>query len=167
VAGNQQQAGQRGGFEKIFMKKIASFTVNHEILERGIYVSRRDGDITTFDLRMRKPYVDDLLTDIEMHSLEHLWATALRNGKNGSHVIYAGPMGCATGFYVLYRGLSDATCIQDITAALQAALTITEMPGNSTIECGNNRTLDLAKGQNLAKEYLAVIEGKSRPDVYE
>ena len=146
--------------------RITSFTINHETLCRGIYVSRRDGDITTFDLRMRKPYAEPGLSDVEMHSLEHLLATELRNGPYGSNVIYVGPMGCATGFYVLFRDLSDDAAVWDIIRAFRKIIQATKMPGNSRPECGNCRTLSLAAGKAVAAEYLAVILSKGEPDEY-
>ena len=76
------------------MKKITSFTVDHTKLEPGIYVSRTDGDITTYDLRMRKPNTGDLISNAAMHSLEHMFATLVRNSERADSVIYFGPMGC-------------------------------------------------------------------------
>ena len=147
--------------------KIASFTINHETLERGIYVSRRDGDITTFDLRMRRPYAEPVLTGVEMHSLEHLLASELRNGPYGQNVIYVGPMGCATGFYVLFRNMADDAAVWDIIRAFRKIIQAVVVPGNSRAECGNNRTLDLSVGKSVAAEYLGVIISKGEPDVYD
>ena len=146
--------------------KIASFTINHEVLQRGLYVSRRDGDITTFDLRCRKPYAEPVLTDVETHSLEHLLATELRNGPYGQSVVYVGPMGCATGFYVLFREVSDDTAVWTIVRAFRKITESSVMPGNSKVECGNCLTLDLAAGKRVAAEYLAVIKSKGEPDEY-
>lgn len=84
------------------MERIASFTVDHNHLCPGLYYSRRDGDIVTFDLRFKKPNTGDLLTNAEMHSAEHLIATLLRNSAHKEAVIYFGPMGCQTGFYFLF-----------------------------------------------------------------
>ena len=84
------------------MERIASFTVDHNRLCPGLYYSRRDGDIVTFDLRFKKPNTGDLLTNAEMHSAEHLIATLLRNSSHKEAVIYFGPMGCQTGFYFLF-----------------------------------------------------------------
>ena len=80
------------------MEKIASFTVDHTKLKEGVYVSRLDGDIVTYDLRMRKPNTGDLLSNAVMHSFEHMFATLVRNSSMGERVIYFGPMGCQTGF---------------------------------------------------------------------
>ena len=84
------------------MERIASFTVDHTTLLPGLYLSRRDGDIITFDLRFKKPNTGDLLSNSEMHSAEHLIATLLRNSAEKDAVIYFGPMGCQTGFYFLF-----------------------------------------------------------------
>ena len=91
------------------MERIASFTVNHDVLVPGLYLSRRDGDVTTFDLRFKKPNTGDLLTNAQMHSVEHIIATLLRNSPEKDAVIYFGPMGCQTGFYFLFdsRRLTD------------------------------------------------------------
>jgi len=148
------------------MKKIDSFTVNHQTMTTGLYVSRLDGDITTLDLRMRRPYIEDGLTHIEMHSLEHLLATALRNGTHANHVVYVGPMGCATGFYVLYQGLTKSEMLTDLIDAFKTVTTMDTMPGDSPIECGNNRTLDVGTGKDLASKYWAIIKDKVHFDNY-
>ena len=95
------------------MERIASFTVNHDVLTPGLYLSRRDGSVTTFDLRFKKPNTGDLLTNAQMHSVEHIIATALRNSPQKDAVIYFGPMGCQTGFYFLFdsQRLTDAQAI--------------------------------------------------------
>ena len=85
------------------MKTIASFTVNHDTLEKGVYVSRIDGDVITYDIRMKKPNGGDYLTNGALHTFEHLFATYARNSAWTDQVIYVGPMGCRTGFYLLLR----------------------------------------------------------------
>ena len=130
------------------MKKIASFTIDHLTHEPGIYLSRQDGDIYTYDVRFCKPYFHPLLSNAQLHSLEHIFATLLRNGKNADKVIYVGPMGCQTGFYVLYRDLPLLEATEDIVSAFKAVLEFDgEMPGNSQRECGycHNLSLDEAK----------------------
>ena len=84
------------------MEQIASFTIDHNRLQPGMYLARRDGDIVTLDLRFKKPNMGDLLSNSELHSTEHLMATALRNGEAKEAVIYFGPMGCQTGFFFLF-----------------------------------------------------------------
>ena len=87
------------------MRRIASFSVDHRKIKEGVYISRIDGDITTYDLRMRIPNSGDLISNSAMHSLEHMFATVVRNSEQGEDVIYFGPMGCQTGFYLLLRSL--------------------------------------------------------------
>ena len=86
------------------MERIASFQVDHNKLVPGLYLSRRDGKVTTFDLRFKKPNTGDLLSNAEMHSVEHIIATLLRNSPQKDAVVYFGPMGCQTGFYFLFDG---------------------------------------------------------------
>ena len=85
------------------MKKIASFTINHDLLQPGMYISRIDGDCVTYDLRMKVPNAGDYLDQKGLHTLEHLLATYLRNSDRSDSVIYTGPMGCRTGFYLVMR----------------------------------------------------------------
>ena len=140
------------------MEKIESFKIDHLNHPAGIYLSRRDGDICTYDVRICKPYADELLTNAEMHSLEHLLATVLRNGAHGAEVIYVGPMGCPTGFYVLYRGLGQNEAERDILAAFRYVADYDgEMPGNSKAECGNCLNLSVAAARRAATTFLERI----------
>lgn len=140
------------------MEKIESFKIDHLNHPAGIYLSRRDGDICTYDVRICKPYADELLTNAEMHSLEHLLATVLRNGAHGAEVIYVGPMGCQTGFYVLYRGLGQNEAERDILAAFRYVADYDgEMPGNSKAECGNFLNLSVAAARRAAITFLERI----------
>ena len=93
------------------MERIASFTVNHNTLQRGIYTSRIDGDITTYDIRMKLPNGGDYLETPAMHTIEHLFATFVRNSNFKDEIIYFGPMGCRTGFYFLVRKVSPEDVI--------------------------------------------------------
>ena len=137
------------------MEKIESFKIDHLNHPAGIYLSRRDGDICTYDVRICKPYADELLTNAEMHSLEHLLATVLRNGAHGAEVIYVGPMGCQTGFYVLYRGLGQNEAERDILAAFRYVADYDgEMPGNSKAECGNCLNLSVAAARRMIRELI-------------
>lgn len=140
------------------MEKIASFTVDHRFLKEWIYISRIDGDITTYDLRMRKPNTGDLIDNATMHSLEHMFATVIRNSGIKDSVIYFGPMGCQTGFYLLIRNADNKVVVSEIKKALgQIAEFDGEMPGASEIECGNYRNLDVALAKSEAKRYLDKI----------
>ena len=146
--------------------KIKSFTINHLKLNKGIYISNKNDDITTLDLRIRTPYKSTVLTTVEIHSLEHLFATTLRSGKHKNCVIYCGPMGCATGFYVLFRNLNDKDMLEYIKISLAAVIVLSTMPGDNKIECGDNRTLSLEKGKTIAVEYLQLIKDKLEFDSY-
>ena len=142
------------------MERIASFTVDHNKLRPGLYLSRRDGDIVTFDLRFKKPNTGDLLTNAQMHSAEHLIATLLRNSQDKEAVIYFGPMGCQTGFYFLFdnRLLSCEGAIALLQQVFTAAGDYTgEMPGKSPAECGNYINLDLETGKAVCKWYAELI----------
>ena len=96
------------------MEKITSFQVDHRKINPGMYISRIDGDITTFDLRVKKPNAGDYMSHIEMHTTEHMIATFVRNSEIGPNVIYFGPMGCRTGFYLLTRDLSPADVLAQV-----------------------------------------------------
>ena len=140
------------------IKKITSFTVDHTKLREGMYISRVDGDVTTFDLRTRVPNTGDYMDYSTMHTFEHLFATYIRNGEIGENVIYFGPMGCQTGFYLLTRDLAPETVRNATVSALCQIVAHTgEVFGNSAVECGNHKTLDLKAGQTEAERYLAVL----------
>ena len=142
------------------MERIASFTVDHNKLVPGLYYSRRDGDIVTFDLRFKKPNTGDLLTNAQMHSAEHLIATLLRNSQDKEAVIYFDPMGCQTGFYFLFdnRLISCEGAIALLQQVFTAAGDYTgEMPGKSPAECGNYINLDLETGKAVCKWYAELI----------
>lgn len=143
------------------MEKIASFQVDHTRLVPGMYLSRRDGEITTYDLRFKKPNTGDLLSNAEMHSIEHLIATLLRNGKNRAAIIYFGPMGCQTGFYLLTdnRKLKDEEALRLVQETFLAAAEYEgEMPGKSEKECGNYINLDLALAKAQCAFYSQIIK---------
>lgn len=142
------------------MERIASFQVDHTRLLPGLYLSRCDGNVHTFDLRFKKPNTGDLLTNSQMHSVEHLLATLLRNAPEKESVIYFGPMGCQTGFYFLFDSLtlSDAQAIGLLQRAFaQAAAYDGPMPGASAEECGNYRNLDLQAGREACAWYADLI----------
>ena len=144
------------------MDRIASFSVNHDVLVPGMYLSRRDGDIIAFDLRFKKPNTGDLLTNSEMHSVEHVMATLLRNSPEKDAVVYFGPMGCQTGFYFLFDGtrLSNREAIALLQRTFaQGAAYPGPMPGNSTRECGNCRNLDMEAARRCCAFYTELIAG--------
>ena len=142
------------------MERISSFTVDHTTLLPGLYLSRRDGDIITFDLRFKRPNTGDLLSNSEMHSTEHLIATLLRNSAGKDAVIYFGPMGCQTGFYFLFdnRLLSCEGAIDLLKEVFAAAADFEgEMPGKSPAECGNYINLDVEAGRRVCRFYADLI----------
>ena len=148
--------------------RIASFSINHDKLLPGLYVSRIDGDVTTYDMRHRRPNTGDLMDNATMHSLEHMFATLIRNGVLADQVIYFGPMGCQTGFYLLVRNADNETVLSVVRETMQAILDY-EGPvfGASARECGNyiNLNLDLAKAE--AKRYLAELNARPVTFTYE
>ena len=148
-------------------KKIASFTVNHDTLTEGVYVSRIDGDITTYDMRTRVPNGGDYMDNLTMHSLEHMFATYVRSSKIGERVIYFGPMGCQTGFYLLVREADNSETLEVILDTLQKIVDHTgEMFGNTRRECGNYRNLDLDAAKREARRMLDHLTTHENTFVY-
>lgn len=146
------------------MKKITSFTIDHIKLVPGVYVSRKDplGSemITTFDLRMTSPNDEPVMNTAEMHTIEHLAATFLRNhNEYGSKIIYFGPMGCRTGFYLLLSGDYESKDIVPLMIELfQFIATFDdEVPGASAKDCGNYLDMNLPMARFLAKKYLKEV----------
>ena len=141
------------------MKTIASFTVNHDTLQKGMYVSRIDGDVVTYDIRMKVPNQGDYLSNGAMHTFEHLFATCARNGQWADQVLYVGPMGCRTGFYFLSRGLTDAQVLMLLREAMAFTAAFDgEVPGVSAEVCGNYREHDLPRAREDAARMLAVLQ---------
>jgi S-ribosylhomocysteine lyase len=150
------------------MERIASFTVNHDKITEGIYISRIDGDITTYDMRMRKPNMGDYIDNLTIHSLEHMFATYVRNSEIGNKVIYFGPMGCQTGFYLLIRDENDNKTLEVIKDVLTKIINHNgEIFGNTREECGNYRNLNLEAAQIEAKRYLDILNSKEVTFKYE
>ncbi|WP_286333667.1 S-ribosylhomocysteine lyase [Duncaniella freteri] len=144
------------------MEKIASFTIDHERLLRGIYVSRRDttpaGDtVTTFDIRMTEPNREPALTPESLHAMEHLAATYLRNRPDWrDRVVYWGPMGCCTGYYLLMQGaLEPCDILQLMRDTMDYVASFNgEVPGATSRDCGNYSFMDLAEAKRNARRYL-------------
>ena len=144
------------------VKKIASFTVDHDKLTEGIYVSRIDGDVTTYDLRTRVPNAGDYMDNLTMHSIEHMFATYVRSSAIGERVIYFGPMGCQTGFYLLVRDADNEQVLRVVKDVLRSIISHSgEMFGAVRRECGNYRNLDLPTAKAEAERYLAILDGAS------
>lgn len=141
-------------------KKIASFTIDHNKLNPGIYVSRIDGDIVTYDLRTRKPNMGDYMDNITMHSVEHMIATYIRSSKIGQNIIYFGPMGCQTGFYLLVRNGDNETVLSVLKDVLERVIDHEgDVFGASQIECGNYKNLDIVSAKAECKRYLDILNG--------
>ena len=145
------------------MKRITSFSVDHDYIGEGMYISRIDGDIITYDLRTRKPNLGDYMDNITMHSVEHMFATYVRNSEIGDNVIYFGPMGCRTGFYLLVRDEQPERVAQIVRKTLEKIIAHDgEMFGNTRKECGNYRELSLDAAKAEAKRFLRFVpEGKT------
>ena len=143
------------------MKKITSFTINHLLLQPGVYVSRKDPVggtvVTTFDLRLTSPNEEPVMNTAEMHTIEHLAATFLRNHKDyGSKTVYFGPMGCRTGFYLLLNGDYESRDIVPLMIEMWEFIRDFEgdVPGASARDCGNYLDMNLPMAKYLAKRYL-------------
>lgn len=146
------------------MKQIASFTINHLKLLPGIYVSRKDKigaeTLTTFDIRMTRPNFEPVMNTAEIHTIEHLAATFLRNHREyAEKTVYFGPMGCRTGFYVIFAGDLSS---RDIVPVMTEMFTFIrdfkgEIPGNSAIECGNHLDMNLPMAKYLAGKFLDTV----------
>ncbi|MBQ7383803.1 MAG: S-ribosylhomocysteine lyase [Clostridia bacterium] len=149
------------------MERIQSFCVDHDYISEGIYISRIDGDITTYDMRTRKPNCGDYMDNITMHSLEHMFATYIRNSDIGANVIYFGPMGCRTGFYLLVRDETPTRVLDEVILALDKISEHQgEVFGASRKECGNYLELSKDAARAEAKRYLGVLKGKKNDFVY-
>ena len=153
------------------MEKIASFTIDHIKLQPGVYVSRKDhiGDavITTFDLRMTSPNEEPVMNTAEMHTIEHLAATFLRNHKEyGTKTVYFGPMGCRTGFYLLLAGDYESLDIVDLMVEMFTFIRDFkgEVPGASAKDCGNYLDMNLGMANYLAKKYLDEVLIDIKPE---
>ncbi|MBR2635135.1 MAG: S-ribosylhomocysteine lyase [Clostridia bacterium] len=137
------------------MNPIKSFTVDHDKLLPGLYISREDGDATTYDLRTRRPNSGDYMDNLTMHSVEHLFATFIRNGEYADRILYFGPMGCQTGFYLIVRSLSPEKVKKEIFRVLQEILLYQgPMPGGTRKECGNFANLSMEAGKSECRRYL-------------
>ena len=149
------------------MQKIASFTIDHDLLNEGIYVSRIDGDITTYDLRTRVPNAGDYMDNLTMHSVEHMFATYVRSSAIGERIIYFGPMGCQTGFYLLVRDAENAEVLRVVIDVLNKIINHEgEMFGAVKKECGNYKNLDLNMAKSECKRYLDILLNKENDFKY-
>ena len=144
------------------MERIKSFEINHNILMPGFYNSRVDGDIITYDMRTRRPNMGDYMSNSAMHSVEHMFATCVRNSDISDNVVYFGPMGCQTGFYLVVRN-EEPKKVFEITKQLLKQILEYEGPvfGASAIECGHYENLSLDEAKIECQKYLEVLEAQT------
>lgn len=141
------------------MERIKSFEIDHTTLKPGLYTSRIDGDVTTYDLRFVRPNTPPYLEPPVMHTIEHLFATFVRNSVWKDRIIYFGPMGCRTGFYFLVREIPPRNVISLTRDALSFIAGFEgTVPGTSPEECGNYREHDLAGARREAKTMLERVK---------
>ena len=149
------------------MERIRSFCVNHDYITEGIYISRIDGDITTFDMRTRVPNAGDYMDNSTMHTLEHMFATYVRASKISDRVIYFGPMGCQTGFYLLVRDAENGEVLEVVIDVLKKIIAHDgEMFGAVRRECGNYKNLDLKAAKAECERYLKTLLSKENDFKY-
>ena len=140
------------------MEKIPSFQKNHDALSVGLYAQTDANGVTTFDLRMKKPNAGDYISPKALHTVEHLMATALRNSRAKENIIYFGPMGCRTGFYLLTVSMTYGEVLALLKESIPVALALDEIPGSRREECGNYLEHDLDGAKEELRAYLAVLE---------
>ena len=140
------------------MEKIPSFQKNHDALSVGLYAQTDANGVTTFDLRMKKPNAGDYISPKALHTVEHLMATALRNSRAKENIIYFGPMGCRTGFYLLTVRMTYGEVLALLKESIPVALALDEIPGSKREECGNYLEHDLDGAKAELRAYLAVLE---------
>jgi S-ribosylhomocysteine lyase len=140
------------------VNRIASFSVDHDFIVPGVYISRIDGDVVTYDLRTRVPNAGDYMDNLTMHSVEHMFATYVRNSALSDKVIYFGPMGCQTGFYLLVRDEKPESVYDLVIETLGKIVAHEgEIFGKARRECGNFENLDITAAKREAERYLKVL----------
>ena len=150
------------------MERISSFSIDHDKLQKGMYISRTDfDDIITYDIRMKRPNMDDYVPNGAAHTFEHLFATYVRNSRIKDHVVYAGPMGCRTGFYFLTKNLPHVDALDVTREAMAFILSFTgDIPGATAVECGNYREQDLEGAKTIAADMLDVLKDWTEDDMH-
>lgn len=137
------------------MERITSFSVDHTKLTKGIYISRLDGELTTYDIRMTSPNLEPALDPRAAHTIEHIGATLLRNSCYSDKIVYFGPMGCMTGFYLITKKLDLTQVIELVREVFsQIALWSQEIPGAKIEECGNYSFMDLSKAKDASLYFI-------------
>ena len=137
------------------MERITSFSVDHTKLKKGVYISKVDDNLTTYDIRMCEPNHDQPLNPQAAHTIEHIGATLLRNGEYKEHIIYFGPMGCMTGFYLITKDL-DFEIVKSLVKETfeKIANWDQDIPGAKKEECGNYTYMDLDKAKESASFFI-------------
>lgn len=144
------------------MKTIPSFSIDHTKLKKGMYISRIDDDVVTYDVRMKEPNHGDYLSNEGIHTIEHLYATYVRNTEFDDNIIYVGPMGCRTGFYFLTRNLPHETALKLTQEAMDFIINFEgEIPGATAEGCGNYKEHSLSDAKEIAKEFKKILESWS------
>ncbi len=141
------------------MEKIPSFQKNHNLLQVGLHMSAPQNGVTTFDLRFKRPNAGDYISPDALHSIEHMLATVLRNSREKENVVYFGPMGCRTGFYLLTANLGYEEVLELLKECIPVALALDEVPGAKKEECGNYLAHDLEGAKRELMTYLEVLRG--------
>ena len=145
------------------LKLIKSFQIDHDKLKPGMYVSRIDGDIVTYDLRFKVPNAGDYLDNTALHTIEHLFATYVRSSDKASDIVYFGPMGCRTGFYFIVRNMSDEEAVELVKKAFDFICKFEgKIPGTERKECGNYLEHDLYGALEEATEYSKVLKNVTK-----
>lgn len=139
------------------MQKITSFTIDHNVLKKGFYLSRVDKNAFTYDLRFKEPNKGDYLHIAAMHTIEHLFATVVRNSAYKDNVVYFGPMGCRTGFYLILFDMNKDEALKLTKDCIAKCLEFDTIPGSKKIECGNYRSHNLAGAKAELKAYIDVL----------
>ena len=148
------------------VNRIASFSVDHDFIVPGVYVSRIDGDVVTYDLRTRVPNAGDYMDNLTMHSVEHMFATYVRNSTLSDKVIYFGPMGCQTGFYLLVRDEKPESVYDLVVETLEKIVAHEgEIFGKARKECGNYLNLDIDAAKRECESYLEAL--RQNPNRFE
>lgn len=140
------------------MKKIHSFEIDHSCHDKGFYLSTVQGDVITYDLRFKTPNGGDYISPQCLHTIEHLLATVYRNSSLSDKVLYFGPMGCRTGFYLLLRNVQKEEALALTISCLQKALELNEIPGNAPKECGNYLEHNLPESKEELQKYLIILQ---------
>lgn len=141
------------------MERIQSFSVNHDLLTPGLYLSRIDKNTKTYDIRLKTPNAGDYIPMDAAHTIEHLGATFLRNSALAGKIVYFGPMGCGTGFYLVVFETDDTEIKELLLEAFRFIATFSgKIPGASRVECGNYLCHNLEKAKKLAKDYIPYLE---------